>query len=110
MAITLELLTSHLPGAPVVDEKGSCIGFISEFDVLNTLEMGRDVSNLTAEEIMVKDHVAIHESATLKEAVQLMKDNHLLVLTVERDGVVIGCISRKALLRARIVLELGHQV
>lgn len=110
LAVTIELLTSSLPGAPVVDDKGTFIGFISEFDVLNILETGRDVSNLTAEEIMVQDHVAIHESATLKEAVKLMKDKHLLVLPVERNGIVIGCVSRRALLRAWIGLELGHQV
>ena len=110
LAITIELLNSSLPGAPVVDEKGAFIGFISEFDILDILETGRDVSNLTAEEIMVPNHIAIQESATLKEAVQLMKDKHLLVLPVERDGVVIGCVSRQALLRAWIGVELGHQV
>ena len=101
LAVTIELLTSSLPGAPVVDDKGTFIGFISEFDVLNILETGLDVSNLTAEEIMVPNQVAIHESATLKEAVKLMKDNHLLVLPVERNGVVIGCVSRRDLLRFR---------
>ncbi len=110
LAITIELLSSSLPGAPVVDDRGAFIGFISEFDILDILETGRDVSNLKAEEIMVPDHVAIEESATLKEAVQLMKDKHLLVLPVERDGVVIGSVSRQALLRAWIGVELGHQV
>jgi len=110
LAITLELLTSSLPGAPVVDDKGTFVGFISEFDVLNILETGRDVSQLTAEEIMAQDHVAIHESATLKEAVKLMKDKHLLVLPVERNGIVIGCVSRRDLLRAWIGLELGQHV
>ena len=110
LAITIELLTSSLPGAPVVDEKGVFIGFISEFDVLDILETGRDISQLTAEEIMVKDHIAIQESATLKEAVELMKEKHLLVLPVERNGVVIGSVSRQSLLRTWIGLELGHQV
>ena len=110
LAITIELLTSSLPGAPVVDDKGSFIGFISEFDVLNILETGRDVSQLTAEEIMVQDHVAIQESATLKEAVKLMKDKHLLVLPVERNGLIIGCVSRRNLLRAWIGLGLGQDV
>ena len=59
---TIELTTSSFPRAPVVDDKGTFIGFISECDILET---GRDVSQLTAEEMMVQDHVAIHESATL---------------------------------------------
>ncbi len=110
LAITFELLTSSLPGAPVVDDKGTFIGFISEFDVLDILETGRDVSHLTAEEIMVKDHIAIQESVTLKEAVELMKEKHLLVLPVERNGVVLGSVSRQSLLRTWIGLELGTQI
>jgi predicted transcriptional regulator len=110
LAITIELTTSSLPGAPVVDDKGTFIGFISEFDILDILESGRDVSQLTAEEIMVQDHVAIHESATLSEAVKLMKQQHLLVLPVEWNGLIIGCVSRRDLLRAWIGLGFGQNV
>lgn len=108
LAITIELATSSLPGAPVLDDKGTFIGFISEFDILTILESGRDVSQLIAEEIMVQDHVAIPESATLSEAVKLMKHQHLLVLPVERNGIIIGCVSRRDLLRAWIGLGFGQ--
>ena len=110
LAITNELLASSMPGARVVDEKGNFIGFISEFDVLSTLETGRDISQLTAEEIMVKDHIAISISSTISDAVKLMKEKHLLVLPVEQDGRVIGCLTRKDLLRAWIGLGLGQKV
>ena len=106
LAITQELLTSSLPGAPVVDPKGHCVGFISQFDVLAVLEAGRDVSQLTAKEIMVPDPVAISISTTLAEAVKIMKDHHFLVLPVEENGVVIGCLTRQDLLRAWVGLEL----
>ena len=104
LAITQELLTSSLPGAPVVDPKGHCVGFISQFDVLAVLEAGRDVSQLTAKEIMVRDPIAIPSSTTLAEAVKIMKDHHFLVLPVEENGVVIGCLTRKDLLRAWVGL------
>ncbi|WP_342349307.1 CBS domain-containing protein [uncultured Nitrospira sp.] len=100
LAITKELLTSSFPGAPVVNTHGHCVGFISQFDVLTVLEAGRDVSQLTAEEIMVADPIAIDISTTLAEAVRLMKERHFLVLPVEQDGVVIGCLTRQDLLRA----------
>lgn len=110
LAITVELLTSSLPGAPVVDAKGHFIGFISQFDVLSVLEAGRDVSQLTAKEIMVQDHIAINISTTLSEAVKLMKEKHFLVLPVEKDGLVIGCITRQDLLRAWVGLGLGQKI
>ena len=73
---------------------------VNLIDILTILENGRDVSQLTAEEIMVQDHVAIPESATFSEAVKLMKHQHLLVLPVERNGIIVGCVSRRDLLRA----------
>ncbi len=108
LAITIELLTSTLPGAPVVDDQGAFLGFISEFDVLHILESGRDVSQLTAEEIMSRDYVGIPDSSTLKEAVQVMKDKHLLVLPVEGNGRIIGCVTRRDLLRAWIGLGVSQ--
>lgn len=41
LAIAIELLSSHLSGAPVVDHTGRFIGFVSEFDLLGALESGR---------------------------------------------------------------------
>ncbi|MEX2490971.1 MAG: CBS domain-containing protein [Nitrospirales bacterium] len=109
LAVAEKLLSSSLPGAPVVNAKGHYIGFISQFDVLSVLEAGRDVSQLTAEEIMVQDHVAINGSTTVSEAVKLMKDNHFLVLPVEQDGVVIGCLTRQDLLRVWVDVGLLGQ-
>jgi CBS domain-containing protein len=34
MSVALELLSTHTPGAPVVDDRDEFVGFISEFDVL----------------------------------------------------------------------------
>lgn len=110
LAITIELLASSIPGARVVDEKGDFIGFISEFDVLHALETGRDISQLTAEEIMAPNHIVTNISTTILDAVKLMKEKHLLVLPVEEDGRVIGCLTRKDLLRAWIGLGLGKTV
>ena len=38
MGVAVELLSTHTPGAPVVDERGEFIGFVSEFDILRSLE------------------------------------------------------------------------
>src|SRR6476646_5881767 len=59
MLVALELLTTHTPGAPVVNDRNEFIGFISEFDVLRTLQVGKDLSMLTAEDIMVHEHISV---------------------------------------------------
>lgn len=106
LTIAAELLSTHTPGAPVVDRKGKFVGFISEFDLLGALESGKDLGTLTAEQIMARDPIAVHESTTIKAATTMMKERHLLNLPVERDGKVVYSLTRHDLLRAQIGLGL----
>ena len=54
MTITIELLSAHVSGGPVLDAEGRYVGFISEFDILKALEAGKDLNSLTATELMAK--------------------------------------------------------
>jgi CBS domain-containing protein len=107
LGIAVLLLSTHTPGAPVVDGKGKFLGFISEFDVLRALEAGENLHQLTAEDLMVKDRVAVTTSTTIFEAVKTMEKNRFLNLPIEKDGVVVGCLSRHDLLQAWIGIGLG---
>jgi CBS domain-containing protein len=104
MGIAVELLTTHTPGAPVVDGEGKFAGFISEFDILRALKAGKDLNRLTAEDIMVKDRIAVTDDTSFDEAVKLMEDKRLLNLPIERNGKVVYSITRHDLLRAWIGL------
>lgn len=100
-------MSTHTPGAPVVDNKGTYVGFINEFDVLKAYEAGKDLSTLTAEYIMRPGPMAVHASTTIAAAVQMMEEQHVLNLPVEIDGKVVYSVSRHDLLRASIGLGLG---
>ncbi len=104
MGIAVELLTTHTPGAPVVDGEGRFAGFISEFDILRALEAGKDLNRLATEDIMAKDRIAVTDDMSINEAVKLMEDNRLLNLPIERNGKVVYSITRHDLLRAWIGL------
>jgi predicted transcriptional regulator len=104
VAIALDLVGTHTSGAPVLDSRGKFIGFISEIDVLEAIESGKDLSKLTAEDIMSRSPVAVHESTPISEAVKIMKDKHLLNLPVEQNGKVAYSVTRHDLLRARVGL------
>jgi len=110
LSIAQQLLTSPMAGAPIVDDEGHFIGFISEFDILNAFESGRDIRQLVAEEIMVQDRIAIQDSTSLVDAVRLMKKHHILVLPVERNGIVVGSVTRQDLVRAWMAEGLGEEV
>jgi CBS domain-containing protein len=102
MLVALELLSTHTPGAPVVDARNEFIGFISEFDVLRALEAGKDLSTLTAEDIMVRERISVTAETTIEEAVKTMKERHLHNLPVKKDGRVAYSVTRHDLLRAWI--------
>lgn len=104
MGIAVELLSSHTLGAPVVDERGDFVGFISEFDVLRALEAKKDLNRLTAEDVMAKDRISVTEDTSIDAAVKLMEDKRLLNLPVMKNGKVAYSITRHDLLRAWIGL------
>ncbi|MBS0149671.1 MAG: CBS domain-containing protein [Nitrospira sp.] len=104
MGIAVELLTTHTPGGPVVDDGGDFVGFISEFDVLRALEAGKDLNRLTAEDIMAKDRIAVTDETSIDEAVKVMEEKRLLSLPIRKNGRVNYSITRHDLLRAWIGL------
>jgi CBS domain-containing protein len=109
LAVAVELLSTHTPGAPVIDEEGRFLGFISEFDILRALEANKDLRILTAGDIMAKDRIAVTEETTIEDAVRIMEEKRLLNLPVVRNGSgrVAYTITRHDLLRAWIGLGLG---
>jgi predicted transcriptional regulator len=107
LAIAVELLTSHASGAPIVDDQGMFIGFVSELDLLGALESGKDLSQVTADQIMHKDHFVANESTTIADAVRNMKEKHVLNIPVVKQGLVAYTVTRHDLLRARIGLGPG---
>ena len=55
MTVAQELLSTHTPGATVVDDRNAFIGLLSELDVRRALEVGKDLSKLNVEHIHVAD-------------------------------------------------------
>jgi predicted transcriptional regulator len=104
MGVAVELLSTHTPGAPVVDAQGTFIGFVSEFDILRVLEAKKDLNQLTAEDVMAKDRIAVTDDTSIDEAVKIMEEKRLLNLPVNVNGKVAYSITRHDLLRAWIGL------
>ena len=86
----------------MVDGKDHVVGFISEIDLLNAIVAGKELKDLKVEDIMSRKPVVVHDSTSLTTAVQLMKNNHLVDLPVERDGRVAYSVSRHDILRALV--------
>ena len=104
MGVAVELLTTHTSGAPVVDEQGKFVGFVSEFDILRALEAKKNLNQLTAEDVMAKAQISVTNTTSIDEAVKIMEEHRLLSLPVITDGKVTHSITRHDLLRAWIGL------
>ncbi len=104
MGVAVELLATHTPGAPVVDDQDEFIGFVSEFDLLRVLEAKKDLNQLTAEDVMAKEHISVTTDTSIDEAVKIMEEKRLLNLPVIMKGKVAYSITRHDLLRAWIGL------
>ena len=107
MSVAIKLLETHTPGAPVIDNHGKYVGFISEFDLLKVLEAGKDLGTLKVEDIMARKLVSVSESTPIEVAVKLMEQKHLLNLPVVKNGALITTVSRHDLLRAALNVDLG---
>lgn len=107
MEVAIALLSSHLSGGPIVDEAGTYLGFVSEVDVLKALDHSQDLATVTAQQIMSKEGYLIHNDMTIKEAVKIMNDKHLLNLCVKENGVVTKTYTRHDLLRGYLGVDLG---
>lgn len=79
LAIAVALVSSHTPGAPVVDRQGKYLGFINEFDVMRALDADKDLSKMTAEEIMRKDRLIVTPSTKIADAAKRMEEHSVLI-------------------------------
>ena len=110
-------------GLPVLDLHGRLVGMLTEGDLLRRVETGtagrsragwldlllgsggsaasyvRSHSRRVAD-LMTRDVVFVGENTPLEEVVALMERRHVKRVPVERDGEVVGIVSRSDLVRA----------
>ena len=106
LAVAVHLMSEKVTGAPVVNDKQELMGFISEFDVLRALEESRDLSKLTAADIMTKTCVTVASDTPIKDVARIMEEKHVLMLPVQQDGKVLYSPTRNDLLRAWVGMGL----
>lgn len=99
---------------PVVDEKGSMVGIVSEKDLLNAspsdatslsvFEINYLLSKITIEKVMTKEVITIQEDCPIEEAARIMADRKIGSLPVCRAGKLVGIITETDLFK--IFLEI----
>ncbi len=103
MDLAIELVSSHVPGAPVVGEAYEYLGFINEGDLIRAIDAGIDLRTSTAREIMNIAFIGVEEGAALS-CVNDLFEQGLQIIPIVQNGRVLRCITRHDILRARLGL------
>lgn len=123
-----------ISGAPIVDQNSQLVGFISDGDIMRYLSAAhpssvnfysfavhekqelddamQELSTLNIMQLATKQVISLSDTASLADAIAALSDAHLKKVPVtNRDGSMVGIISRSAINRLAIAnyLETEHQ-
>ena len=113
------LVDKHISAAPLVDNAGNAVGFVSDGDIMRHLskrsqmyvdpvvmimQMGRDSTDfddklrdlmqMQAKDIGAKGIIGVDIHADLPEVCRVLGENHLKKVPVLDDGHIVGVINR----------------
>ena len=104
------MMKSKINHLPITNLDGSLRGIISATDVLQAIhELDQFAINfngfslekrLDVKEEMTSDFLSISSDAELKEAMDLLVNNNIHALPVEKDGLLVGILTSNDILRA----------
>jgi CBS domain-containing protein len=99
-AATIAHLMTHrnYGSLPVVDEEGTLIGIVTEYDLLQAMIDGRDLRKILATELMSAHTLTVTEDQTLAQVADLFQDRYVTRVPVVRNKKLVGILARRDLL------------
>jgi predicted transcriptional regulator len=97
--IASHLVSGRFSGMPVIDEEERVIGVITEHDLLNKVREGKDLGELTVEDVMQKNPLTVNVNAPLGDILDVMFENGILRIPVTDGLRLVGVISRSSILQ-----------
>jgi CBS domain-containing protein len=95
VAIAETMTDQNFGAVPVVEKDFTLVGLVSEFDLLRVLEEGKDLRQITAEEIMTRNVVTVTEEMLVTDLTRLLQERHLIRAPVVRGRTLVGIASRR---------------
>ena len=97
--IALQFINEQYSGMPVTEEDGKVIGIVTEIDILNAINDGKELSRTTAGDIMTPEVVSANPDTPITEMIKMMEEFHIIRLPVVQDNKLIGVVSRGDIIR-----------
>jgi CBS domain-containing protein len=86
-------ITQNISGAPIMDDSGNLVGFVSKTDIIRYDSSGEDPTYTRLHEIANPKVVTIHASVLINVAAQKMLQEHIHHLVVLEGKSVVGVLS-----------------
>ena len=84
---------------PILAKDGKVLGIVSEFDLLKAIMDGKELSKVTAGEIMTQGAISVAKDTPALEVIQLLQSKHLIrVAVVDAENRLIGIVARRDIL------------
>ena len=88
----------NLGSLPVVEQDGTLVGIVTEYDLLQAMIEGRDLRNISAMGVMSTVPVTVTEDRTLVQVAELFQDRYITRVPVVRNKKLVGILARRDLL------------
>ncbi len=101
--VILEMTSKRLGATAVLNNSGDLLGIITDGDLRRMLVSGREINNLSAQDIMSTRPKTIDENEMAVNAFHLMEKNHITQLIVLKGGRYAGIIHIHDILQEGIM-------
>lgn len=95
------LLKHQVTGTPVVDDRGTLVGIISELQLLEAIYRP-NVKGEQIRDLMTKDVITVTEDAVLSEVANLFLLHRIRRVPVMRAGTMVGIVTRRDLMASTV--------
>ena len=84
---------------PILASDRKVMGNVSEFDLLEAIANGKELSRVTAGEIMTREINSVTPDTPVLKIIQLLQSKHLIrIPVVDVNGVLAGVVARRDIL------------
>lgn len=99
-----EMSAKGLGATAVVDGDSRLLGIFTDGDLRRLVEMGTDLRDKTAQDVMHSSPVTVEAQALAVDAAELMESRRITsVLVVDADGRLCGALNSNDLMRAKVI-------
>ena len=97
-----KMITTGMPGLPVVNDQMEVVGVVTEFNVLGALREGMDLEKTSVGRIMTIQPVTADINAGCHDLIQMMLLDNYSIIPIVNNAKCVGVVSRLSIMDANL--------